>query len=112
TAIRLAVMASVRHRFTNYDERLPGGYDRYEARAMVRLEVDALLENLEHGTVFRRNGAARGVRWLTNSAFRSMTGSRARSRAWKFGANAGERSSAASLQRQDCPSAIWSATLS
>jgi hypothetical protein len=32
-----------------------------------------------------------------------MAGSRARSRAWKFGANAGERSSAASLQRQDLP---------
>jgi hypothetical protein len=53
TAIRLAVMASVPHRFTNYDELLLGGYDRYEARAMVRPEVDALLENWSTG---RRSG--------------------------------------------------------
>ncbi len=53
TAIRLAVMASVRHRFTNYDELLLGGYDRHEARAMVRPEVDALLENWSTG---RRSG--------------------------------------------------------
>ena len=44
-AIRLAVVAAVRHRFTNYDELLLGGYDRHEARAMVRPEVEALLEN-------------------------------------------------------------------
>jgi hypothetical protein len=42
-AIRLAVVASVRHRFTNCDEQLVGDYDRQEARAMVRPEVEALL---------------------------------------------------------------------
>ncbi len=31
------------HRFTNYDELLAGGYDRQEARAMVRPAVEALL---------------------------------------------------------------------
>jgi hypothetical protein len=44
-AIRLAVVAAVRHRFTNYDELLVGGYDRHEARAIVRPDVDALLEH-------------------------------------------------------------------
>lgn len=43
TAIRLAVVAFVRHRFTNYDELLVRGYDRQDARAMVRPEVEALL---------------------------------------------------------------------
>ena len=49
TAIRLAVAASVRHRFTNYDELLLGGYDRQEARAMVRPEVEALLASWSRG---------------------------------------------------------------
>jgi hypothetical protein len=52
-AIRLAVVAAVRHRFTNYDELLLGGYDRHEARAMVNPEVEALLENWRTG---RRSG--------------------------------------------------------
>ena len=49
TAIRLAVAASVRHRFTNYEELLLGGYDRQEARAMVRPEVEALLASWSRG---------------------------------------------------------------
>jgi hypothetical protein len=48
-AIRLAVVASVRHRFTNYDELLAGGYDRQEARAMVRPAVEALLASWSRG---------------------------------------------------------------
>lgn len=43
-AIRLAVAAAVRHRFTNYDELLLAGRDRHEARAVVRAQVEARLE--------------------------------------------------------------------
>jgi len=43
-AVRLAVVAHVRHRETAYDEMLAGGEDRLEARALVRDEVEAVLE--------------------------------------------------------------------
>ncbi|MGH7495204.1 MAG: DUF2293 domain-containing protein [bacterium] len=43
-AIYLAVQAHVRHQLTNYDELLSRGYDRFEARAMVRDKVEHVLE--------------------------------------------------------------------
>ncbi len=43
-AIRLAVAASVRHDFTNYDELLLKGHDRYDARMLVRGRVDEVLD--------------------------------------------------------------------
>lgn len=43
-SIRLAVAAHVRHTETNYDSLLARGFDRAEARAMIRSEVDATLE--------------------------------------------------------------------
>lgn len=43
-AIMLAVQAHVRHHFTNYDELLFRGYDRHEARALVRGKVEQQLE--------------------------------------------------------------------
>jgi hypothetical protein len=39
-AVRLAVVAHIRHRETNYDELLGKGCDRGEARARVREDVD------------------------------------------------------------------------
>ena len=42
-AVLLAVAAHVRHRETNYDELLAEGYDRGEARAQVKRQVDAIL---------------------------------------------------------------------
>lgn len=42
-AIRLALAAAVRHRFTPYDELLLSGHDRHEARAMVRAAVEERL---------------------------------------------------------------------
>ena len=43
-AIRMAVAASVRHDFTNYDELLLEGYDRDEARALIRDRVEEVLD--------------------------------------------------------------------
>jgi hypothetical protein len=43
-AIRLSVVASVRHRDTRYDELLMSGVDRATARDQVRDAVDAILE--------------------------------------------------------------------
>jgi hypothetical protein len=43
-AVRLAVVAHVRHRETAYDEMLARGEDREAARARVRNEVEATLE--------------------------------------------------------------------
>ena len=43
-AIRLAVAASIRHRFTNYDALLLRGVDRGEARSLV---ADAVAEKLQ-----------------------------------------------------------------
>ncbi len=42
-SVRLAVIASVRHRHTNYDEILMESADRAWARAQVRNEIDAIL---------------------------------------------------------------------
>lgn len=43
-AVTLAVVASVRHLDTDYDERLMAGTDRAEARDAVRSDVDRILE--------------------------------------------------------------------
>lgn len=43
--IRLAVMAHVRHRETNYDSLLAKGWSRGEARSQVRDRVEAILKN-------------------------------------------------------------------
>jgi len=44
-AVKLAVIAHVRHRATNYDSLLAKGLFRGEARARVRDRVEAVLEN-------------------------------------------------------------------
>lgn len=46
-AVRLAVVASVRHEDTPYDELLMSGADRMDARERVRTLVDAVLEEWE-----------------------------------------------------------------
>lgn len=43
-AVRLAVVAHIRHRETNYDELLGEGLYRGEARAIVRATVDEIFE--------------------------------------------------------------------
>ena len=43
-AVRLAVIAHIRHRETNYDELLGGGYSRHEARAWVKEQVEQICE--------------------------------------------------------------------
>jgi hypothetical protein len=42
-AIRLAVIAHVRHRETNYDKMLSMGYDRHEARLLIQRDVDDVI---------------------------------------------------------------------
>ena len=42
-AVRLAVVAHVRHVETQYSEMLATGWDRWEARQMVKLRVDEIL---------------------------------------------------------------------
>jgi len=44
-ALRLAVMAAVRHRHTNYDKLLMNGVERTDARASVRSRIDAVLDD-------------------------------------------------------------------
>ena len=44
TAIELAVMASVRHQDTPYDDLLMSGIDRHEAREQVRQTVESVLD--------------------------------------------------------------------
>ena len=46
-AVRLAVIAHIRHRETNYDELLGEGLYRGEARAIVRATVDEIFERWE-----------------------------------------------------------------
>lgn len=46
-AIRLAVIAHVRHRETNYDKMLSMGYDRHEARMLIQRDVDAVIGKWE-----------------------------------------------------------------
>jgi hypothetical protein len=48
-AIRLAVAAAVRHDFTNYDELLLKGHDRYDARALIRDQVEEVLDEWRAG---------------------------------------------------------------
>ena len=43
TAVRLAVVAHIRHVETNYDELLAHGFDRAEARAQVEAKVSNTL---------------------------------------------------------------------
>lgn len=43
-AVTVAVVASVRHRETRYDELLMSGIERAKARALVRPEVDRILD--------------------------------------------------------------------
>ncbi len=49
-AIRLAVVAHVRHAETNYDDLLIQMYDRHEARALVESDVQEILDSWEYGT--------------------------------------------------------------
>jgi len=46
-AVRLAVVAHVRHRETSYDQLLARGHDRWEARAMVEDAVVRVLDRWE-----------------------------------------------------------------
>lgn len=53
SAVRLAVVAHVRHAETDYDELLMGGWDRYDARQHIADQVDSVLskwqgENRRH----------------------------------------------------------------
>ena len=48
-AVRLAVVAHVRHRETNYDELLGEGWFRAEARARVREDVERICQEWEMG---------------------------------------------------------------
>lgn len=62
-AIRLAVAASVRHEFTNYDELMLSGYDRQDARVLVRERVEEVSSMWRAGRDVERNqgpSAARG----------------------------------------------------
>jgi hypothetical protein len=43
-AVRLAVIAHIRHTETKYDELLSRGYDRREARAEVEEDVHRVLQ--------------------------------------------------------------------
>jgi hypothetical protein len=49
SAIQLAVAAAVRHNFTNYDELLLKGHDRYDARALIRDQVEEVLDEWRAG---------------------------------------------------------------
>jgi hypothetical protein len=44
-AVRLAVLAHIRHVETNYDDLLAAMHERSEARMMVRDAVDEILDN-------------------------------------------------------------------
>lgn len=48
-AIRLAVIAHIRHRETDYDRRLTRGEDRYEARQCVQAKVESIVQRWESG---------------------------------------------------------------
>jgi hypothetical protein len=45
----LAVLASVRHRDSEYDQLLMSGVDRVTARERVRDQVNAVLDGWRHG---------------------------------------------------------------
>ena len=42
-AIKLAVIAHIRHQHTNYDELLMSGTERLEARSLIRAAIDQVL---------------------------------------------------------------------
>ena len=46
-AVRLAVIAHLRHTETDYDEYLMKGYERWEARDLVREKIGKKLEKWE-----------------------------------------------------------------
>jgi hypothetical protein len=46
-AIRLAVIAHIRHTKTKYVELISRGYDRYDARSLVQPEVETIVEQWE-----------------------------------------------------------------
>lgn len=48
-AVELAVVASVRHEDTGYDELLMTGIDRADARERVRDDADRMLERWRRG---------------------------------------------------------------
>jgi hypothetical protein len=50
-AVRLAVVASVRHEDTDYDELLMGGIARFDARQLVRPVIDVILDRWQPGTI-------------------------------------------------------------
>ena len=47
-ALRLAVIASIRHKHTHYDELLMRGLDRCEARWAVEDKIEQLLSSWEN----------------------------------------------------------------
>ena len=49
-AVRLAVVAAIRHEDTRYDELLMGGIARFDARDIVRPEIDQTLDRWRSGT--------------------------------------------------------------
>ena len=49
-ALRLAVIAHIRHEHTRYDELLMRHNDREQARAAVRSDIDRVLENWQRGS--------------------------------------------------------------
>jgi hypothetical protein len=49
SAVRLAIVAALRHNHTNYDELLAAGWERAAAREEVRPAIDALLEAWSRG---------------------------------------------------------------
>jgi hypothetical protein len=48
-AVRLAVVASVRHQDTRYDDLLMAGVPRQEARDRVLASIDSVLSRWENG---------------------------------------------------------------
>ncbi len=61
-AIHLAVAAAVRHEFTNYDELLLAGHERQDARAMIRVEVEDVLDAWRAGWRVEKNQGQRRPR--------------------------------------------------
>lgn len=51
TAVRLAVVASIRHEDTEHDRLRMGGIPRFGARQMVRPTIDEILERWGSGTI-------------------------------------------------------------
>lgn len=51
TAVRLAVVASIRHEDTVYDQLLMGGVARFDARETVRPVIDEIVERWASGTI-------------------------------------------------------------